>query len=128
MKRIIRWFIGPVWWASTSLRRGLMGRFDARVVRLVSWTIEKRMVPPILDALSASEARLERIEELIARADRSASTMAEEVDLVLSGLSREIFRLQTQVEMLRRDAQPAVGGLSLLSESEDAPSECSRVG
>ncbi len=77
-----------------------MGRFDARVVRLVTMTIEDRMVPPIARGdFSETEARLGRIEELLIRADRSASTLAEEVDLVLNGLSREIFRLQAQVEV-----------------------------
>lgn len=137
MKRIIRGLMLPFWWATGPLRRALMSRYDARVVRLVSWTIEVRLVPPILEAIRASDDRLERIEALIERADRSASTMAEEVNLVLSGLSREIFRLRAQIATLRGDDREAVGGLTLLSDSgEDGPidrpetalSERSRVG
>ena len=137
MKRMLRRLVLPFWWASTPFRRAVMRRFDARIVGLASSAIEARMMPAILESLSASEARLERIEALIARADRSASTMAEEVDLVLNGLSREVFRLQARVEMLGRDDRQDVGGLTLLSESEgdgpldrpeSFPPERSRVG
>lgn len=136
MKRAIRWLFRPFWRASTPIRRALMARFDARVVRLVSSTIEGGMLPPILEALEASEARLERIEALLARADRSASTMAEtaeHVEVVLAGMGREIFRLQAQVEALRRADRSAVGGLTLLSGTEadgldDDDRERSRVG
>jgi hypothetical protein len=137
MKRIIQWFVTPFWRASTPVRRALMGRFDARVVRIVSMTIEDRMLAPILETLSETEARLKRIEELLIRADRSASTLAEEVDLVLNGLTREIFRLQAQVESLRKGDEEVVVGLTLLAEPDDAepssrsevaPIERSRVG
>jgi hypothetical protein len=77
------------------------------------------MVPPILEVLAASEARLERIEGLIIRAERSASTLAEEVDLVLGGLTREVFRLQAQVQQLRGDDRRPIKVLSLLTESDD---------
>jgi hypothetical protein len=136
MKRIIQRFMGPFWKASRPIRRPLMSRFDARVVRIVSATIEDRMLAPILETLSETEARLKRIEELLIRADRSASTLAEEVDLVLNGLTREIFRLQAQVESLRKGEEEVVTGLTLLVESaaepaprsEVAPAERSRVG
>jgi hypothetical protein len=130
MKAIIRRLLGPIWWASRPLRRAVMGWFDARVVRLVSSTIDERMLPPILEALEDSEARLERIERLMARADRSASTMAEEVDVVLNGLSREIFRLRAQVARLQGDDRRPVAGLSLLAEPEaEVPAaERARVG
>jgi hypothetical protein len=136
MKRTLRWLTAPAWWASKPLRRALMGRFDARVVRLASRSIDERMLPPLVEAMAASDARLERIERLMARADRSASKMAEEVDLVLNGLSREIFRLQSQVEWLRNEDRPMVGGLSLHEGSdedpaaspEDVPTERSKVG
>jgi hypothetical protein len=125
MKRMIRLLLWPIWWATTPIRRGVMSHFDARVVRLVSATIEERMLAPILETLSETEARLGRIEVLLIRADRSASTLAEEVDLVLNGLTREIFRLQAQVEALRK-AGDGVVGLSLLAESADV--ETSKVG
>jgi hypothetical protein len=137
MKRIIKWLSRPVLWGSKPIRRAIMGRFDARVVRLVAVAFESRMMPPLVEALSASDSRLDRIEGLLSKADRSASKMLEEVDLVLNGLSREVFRLQAQVEMLRRDLdqqdRSVIGGLSLLSESADetrAPvsTERSRVG
>jgi hypothetical protein len=128
VKRSIRRLISPFWRMMVPLRRALMRRVDARIVGLVARTVEARMVPPLLEALAASEARLERIEGLIVRAECSASTMAEEVDLVLGGLTRELFRLKAQVQQLRGDDRRPIGGLSLLAESEDDGLEPSPAG
>jgi hypothetical protein len=105
---------------------------------LVSDTVNARMMPPIVEALAISGHRLERIERNIAGADRAATNLAEEVDLVLNGLSREIFRLQTQLELLKRrledDSRYGSNGLSIVDESgqESLPhrpsAERSRVG
>ena len=65
--------------------------------------------------------------------------MAEEVDLVLNGISREVFRLQAQVESLHRlivrEINESNNGLSIVDESGDeapvvraAATERSRVG
>jgi hypothetical protein len=128
MRSILRKWLGPVLGTPRALRRALMGRFDARVVRLVSTTIEERMLPTVLGAFDDIEARFERIERLMVRLDRSTSalpTMVEDVDVVLDGLTREIFRLRAQVERLRPEDRV---GLSILSEPEPEPGERSRVG
>ena len=140
MKRIIKWTFRPFWRATSPVRRAVMARFDARTAELISGTVNARMMPPIIEALAISGHRLERIEESLDRADRAASNLAEEVDLVLNGLSREIFRLQAQLEMLQRslgeDDRATGNGLSIVAESGDdaplrrspAPAERSRVG
>jgi hypothetical protein len=87
------------------------------------------MMPTLVEALASSGDRLERIERSIASADRAATNLAEEVDLVLNGLSREIFRLQAQLEQLQRrlddEARFATNGLSIVKASDQ---EMSRVG
>jgi hypothetical protein len=125
MKQIIPLALRALWRRTSRVRRPLMVRFDARVDRLAVGLVEDRM-RPIIDALAVSEHRLERVEASLARADRAASHMIEEVDLVLNGLSREIFRLQARVELLQRalaeDARAAGTGLSLVDEAvEGAP-------
>ena len=118
MKLIMRWLLGPVWWISRPVRRVLMGRFDARVVRLVADTVDERLLPPILAGLDENSTRLDRIESLMIRADRSASTMLEEADVVLNDLTREIFRLRAQVERIRCDDRTDSIELSVLRKDE----------
>jgi hypothetical protein len=140
MKRIFDEVSRVFWRLTWPLRRPLVSRFDARVSRLVSDTVNARMMPTLVEALAASGHRLERIERNIAGADRAATNLAEEVDLVLNGLSREIFRLQTQLELLQRrleeDSRFSMSGLSILNETGDespmhrslASADRSRVG
>ena len=127
MKRIALWISQPFWRATSPFRRTFLSRFDDRVTELVSGTVNARMMPQLIEALAICIHRLERIEDSLGRVDRAASGMAQEVDLVLNGLSREIFRLQAQVEILQRnlnDEALAIGGrLTLVTESaEDAVS------
>ena len=127
MRRIVMWISRPFWQATSPIRRAFLSRFDGRVVELVAGTVNARMMPQLIDALANCIHRLERIEESIGKVDRAATNMAEEVDLVLNGLSREIFRLQAQVEILQRtlneDALAIGNGLSIVAESaEEAPS------
>jgi hypothetical protein len=138
MKRIFALVYKGLWRLTWSVRRPLVKRFDDRISRLISDTVNARMMPTLVEALAASGHRLERIERSIAGADRAATNLAEEVDLVLNGLSREIFRLQSQLELLQRrleeDSRFSVNGLSIIDESgEESPlhrpaSERSRVG
>ena len=128
MPSIIKKVVKKMWRATWPVRRPFAHRFDQRVSRIVSDTVNARMMPTLIDALAASNQRLERIEQSLVSADRSASNLAEEVDVVLSGLSREIFRLQVQLELLQRrldeESQFAISNLSLLSET----SSMSKVG
>lgn len=124
MKRIIALVCKAMWGMTTPVRRPLMARLDAHVSGLIAGTVNARMMPTLVDALAVSGRRLERIEETLAKADRTASDLAEEMDLVLNGLSREVFRLQAQVEALRRAVEQQAdrmtgNGLSLLDGSED---------
>jgi hypothetical protein len=127
MKRIFASVSHALWRMTAPVRRPLMMRFDSRVSRLVSGAINDRIIPPITEALADSGRRLERIEESLGRADLTASNMVEEIDMVLNGLSREIFRLQAQVEKLQRslgeDGRASGNRLSIVAESDDvAPS------
>jgi hypothetical protein len=138
MKRIFALVYRTLWRLTWPLRRPLMKRFDARISQLISDTVNARMMPTLVEALAASGQRLERIERSLAGADRAATCLAEEVDIVLNGLSREIFRLQAQVELLQRqledDSRFSLNGLSIVDESDEGPplhlsaSEHSRVG
>ncbi len=123
MKRIFALVFKFFWRLSSPIRKPLLARFDARVSRLVSDTVNARMMPTLVEALASSGHRLERIERSIAGADRAASHLAEEVDLVLNGLSREIFRLQAQLELLQRrldeESRFNANGLSILRDSGD---------
>lgn len=123
MNRIVKAFCKVIWRLSSPIRRPLAARFDARVANLVAGTVHNRVLPELIHPLSITLRRLERIEETLARADRSAAMMAEEVDLVLNGLSREIFRLQAQVETLQSfvgdDLRGSNTGLSIVHESGD---------
>src|SRR4051812_29013243 len=126
MKRIIKGILKALWRATSPVHRPLIARFDARVSGLIEGAVISRMTPVIIQALTVSEHRLERIEGTLARADDSVAALSEELDLVLNGMSREVFRLQAQVEMLRRslaDHSPIVaGGLSIVEDTcEEAP-------
>jgi len=127
MKRIFASVSNALWRMTAPVRRPLVTRFDSRVSRLVSGAINDRVIPPITEALAVSGRRLERIEESLERADLTASNMVQEVDMVLNGLSREIFRLQVQVEKLQRslgeEGRTSGNRLSIVTESDDeAPS------
>jgi hypothetical protein len=126
MKWIIKRMLKVLWRAISPLCRPLMARFDARVSGLIEGAVISRMTPTIIQALAISERRLERIEATLARADDSVASLAEELDLVLNGMSREVFRLQAQVEMLQRSlvdpSRVVAGGLSIVEDScEEAP-------
>jgi hypothetical protein len=140
MKRIFALALDVLWRLTWPFRRPFVTKFDSRVSRLVSDTVNARMMPTLVEALAISGKRLERIEHNMASADRAANSLAEEVDLVLNGLSREIFRLQTQLELLQRrleeDSRFSANGLSIVDESgqessfarSSAQTERSRVG
>jgi hypothetical protein len=139
MKRIIKRMLEALIRAASPVARPLAARFDARITRIIEGALISRMTPAIIQALAVSEHRLERIEGTLARADDSLAALAEEMDLVLNGMSREVFRLQAQVEMLQRSladqGRIVSGGLSIVDDSCDeapvrrpAPAERSRVG
>ena len=121
MKRLVKLMVRPFWRMTRPIRTPLMNRFDDRVTRLVSGTVNARMLPELIEPLAVALRRLERIEDSLARADRTAMALSEEVDLVLNGVSREIFRLQTQLEHLQttlaRDGRGASGSLSIVDQS-----------
>jgi hypothetical protein len=126
MKWIIKRMLKVLWRAVSPVFRPLMARFDARVSRLIEGAVICQMTPTIIQALAVSERRLERIEATLARADDSVASLAEELDLVLNGMNREVFRLQAQVEMLQRSmvdpSRVVAGGLSIVEDSfEEAP-------
>ena len=109
-----------LWGMSAPVRRPLRGRFDARVEQLIANTANARMMPPLVEALAISDHRLQRIEAALGSANQAAGAIADEMDLVLGGLSREVFRLQAQVEALRAmvtdERREPVAGLSLLDK------------
>ncbi len=76
MKRIFARFCRGCWRITGSFRRPLVARFDARVSRLISDTVNARMMPTLVEALADSGNRLERIERSIQSADRSATKPA----------------------------------------------------
>jgi len=139
MKRIVSKVLKSLWRMTSPVRRPLVSRFDAHVSAAVATTLNARMMPELIHPLVGAMHKLDRIEAALARADLAASTAAEEVDLVLNGISREVFRLQAQVEALHRtvarEAREAGNGLSIVHETGDeAPvlrataTERSRVG
>jgi hypothetical protein len=140
MRWIVRVISNILWLMTGPVRRPLATRFDDRVSLIVSNTVNTRMMPQIVEALAMSAQRQERIEESLTRAEASASNMIDEIDLVLNGLSREIFRLQAQVELLQRtlgdDPRAADNGLSIVDASGEesplrraaVPAERSKVG
>ena len=121
MKRIAKFVLKRAWRLAAPLRRPLVRRIDARISMLVSNTVNSRILPELVPPLGLILERLERIELTLARADGATAAMTEEIDLVLNGLSREIFRLQVQVEALRRivdqESRHAGPGLSLIAET-----------
>ncbi len=121
IKRIAKFVLKRAWRMTGPMRRPLMRRFDARVSTLVSNTVNSRILPELIPPLGLALERLERIEQSLSRADRATSAMTEEIDLVLNGVSREIFRLQVQVETLQRivnqEIRHAGLGLSLVAET-----------
>ena len=126
VRRIAKKAAKVLWRLGSPIRRPLRRRFDARIEALISNTVNARMMPPLIEALAISGRRLERSEETLASANHAAASIAEEMDLVLGGVSRELFRLQAQVEELRAIVADAgretATGLSLVDEAgEDAP-------
>ncbi len=119
MKRIAKFVLKRAWRLAAPLRRPLVRRIDARISMLVSNTVNSRILPELVPPLGLILERLERIELTLARADGATAAMTEEIDLVLNGLSREIF--QVQVEALRRivdqESRHAGPGLSLIAET-----------
>jgi hypothetical protein len=140
MKRILKSILRGLWRLSSPITKPMVRRLDARVTSSVAVAIHERIMPPIVDALMQSNQRLERIEHTLDRATRSAGQMAEEMELVLTGLSREVFRLQAQVEVLHRMVEGELeratpSKLTIVDESEEdeplrraAGSERSMVG
>jgi hypothetical protein len=102
MMQILGLVARPLWRISKPVRRPLEDRLDARVNRLVAGRENGRLMPSIVESLADSGKRLERLEDRLEQVDHATLNMIEEVDLVFNGLSREIFRLQAQVEMLQR--------------------------
>jgi hypothetical protein len=140
MKRIIALVYAGLWRMTAPVRRPIAARFDSRISRVVSNTVNTRMMPSLMDGLDLIGLRLARMESNLERAERAATHMTEEIDVVLNGLSREIFRLQAQVEVLQKtlrdDARSASSNLSIVNEAgEESPlrrpsaaTERSRVG
>lgn len=132
MKRIAKLILKPFWKLAGPVRRPLLARFDDRVARLVAGTVNARIMPELIEPLAIALRRLERIEDSLARADRNALAMAEEVDLVLNGVSREIFRVHAQLEQLRAalaDDPRMTPGLSLIDGAgAESPVLCGPVG
>ncbi|WP_435005869.1 hypothetical protein P12x_003624 [Tundrisphaera lichenicola] len=123
MKRIIKRILKGLWNSTSFLRRPLMARFDAHLSAVIAGTVNARMMPTLVEALAISGRRLERIEATLERAEDSADSLATEMDLVMNGLSREVFRLQAQVERLELELlDPSrIGGtgLSIVDESRE---------
>ncbi len=122
MMRLLKLVLKPIWRMTRPIRTPILARFDARVSLLVSNSVNARMLPELIEPLTIVLRRLERIEDSLARADRSAMALSQEVDLVLNGVSREIFRLQAQLEHLQtlaRDGRGISGGLSIVDQSGD---------
>ena len=121
--RLLKLVLKPIWRMTRPIRTPILARFDARVSLLVSNSVNARMLPELIEPLTIVLRRLERIEDSLARADRSAMALSQEVDLVLNGVSREIFRLQAQLEHLQttlaRDGRGISGGLSIVDQSGD---------
>ncbi|WP_435018970.1 hypothetical protein TA3x_000962 [Tundrisphaera sp. TA3] len=114
-----------LWKAMSPIRRPLKARVDAYAEQMISNTVNARMMPILMESLAGCGHRLERIEASLGSAHQAASAIADEMDLVLGGLSREVFRLQARVEELHWMASTdrrTEAGLSLLGEvGEDEP-------
>lgn len=133
---MVRWIAKKIaraaWNATRPIRRPLRARFDAHVSQLVSDTVNARMMPPLAEALGRSDDRLGRIERALGSANQAAVDIAEEMDLVLGGLSREVFRLQAQVEEIRarlvadRDAPDAAGHFTVVDARQDGDDDAVR--
>lgn len=121
--RVVKLLLKPFWLLTGPIRRPIVRRFDARVVRLVAGSVHTHVLPEVTEPLNLALRRLERIETSIAQVDRTALGMSEEVDLVLNGVSREIFRLQAQLEHLQttlaRDARMASGHFAIIDQAGD---------
>ncbi len=135
MKRVLKSAFLPVWRLTAAIRRPFARRFDARLTHLVAFAVEQRVLPPIRQMIESSNRSMERVENSILATRRSAETLAEDVDLALESLSREVIRLQGQVEMLQRTIEDTGlrvrNGLVVVGDSDvfgDSEGERARVG
>lgn len=105
MKRLIKSALKPFWRLTTPIRRPLARRVDARLTHLVAFAVEARLMPPLRQMIESSNRSMERLEGSILATRRSAEVLAEDVDVALEGISRELIRLQGQVELLQRTVE-----------------------
>jgi len=146
MKRIIKAILRPFWRALLPIRRRVLGKTYALMVRANADALERArgqgqgqaqllagLPAAVHDGLvgtirAESQAAYERmlptfhgrLEDVIRVTHHSTRALSDDIDLVLSSVVRELARLQMQVEALQQAVQaatPGRAGLGLIDEA-----------
>ncbi len=130
MKRLIKRLLKPIWRMTAPIRRPVVRKLDAKIHAMVANSIRVEILPTVEASLGASARVLERLEASVLSANRTAQTMACDMDLMLSSVIREVARLQAQVDAIDDVVARAVSPCHSLSlvDGEDVPFERARVG
>jgi len=144
MKRMIKAILRPFWRALLPIRRRVLGKTYALMVRANADALERArdqgqsqllagLPAAVHDGLvgtirAESQAAYERmlptfhgrLEDVIRVTHHSTRALSDDIDLVLSSVVRELARLQMQVEALQQAVQaeaPGRAGLGLIDEA-----------
>lgn len=94
MKRLLIRFLKAVWRASIPVRQPLARRFDEHVEILLDRTVQAPL-RRVLDGI-------DNVNHAVHMTQHAARSQAGDVDLALNSLTREVARLQMQVEVLQQ--------------------------
>lgn len=104
LKALAKAAVRPFWWLTGPVRRPLVRRFEERIARVVEAVVQahKQEVHVTVEPpdLSRVEAMVGELAAALGMARQIAEHHAEEANLLMDGLVREVARLQLQLEGL----------------------------
>jgi hypothetical protein len=118
MKRLLKSVARSGWRLTGPIRRPIGRKVDAKLARVVATTVDAIVREQIQAQL---HPWLDAIEQNIWQGRGQANAHADETNLTLDSLVREIGRLQMQVEVLQQllsDHSERPGGLSIVGDGE----------
>jgi hypothetical protein len=126
LKRLAKAMARPLWRLAAPVRRRLACEFDERVRRIVESVVQANwqgchvtVEPPDLSRL---EAMVGELSAALGMARKISEHHAEEANLLMDGLVREIARLQLQLESLAElvsDSRSGSGSSLVVVGEED---------
>lgn len=118
LKALARKAVRPFWRLTGPIRRPLGRRFDERLSRLIELSIRSHwnhvhvsLDPPDLGCL---EGLMREMSASLGMARQITEHHAEEANLLMDGLVREVARLQLQMESLAELVEELRGGSAMI--------------